>query len=102
MIPKRRLPTHPGNVLLDEFLEPMRITRARLAAHIGVLVQRVNEIVRGKRRVSPETAWLLAQALGTSPEFWIQLQAAHDLASHRPSRPIKRLRPAGKRLPPAR
>ena len=95
MIPKSRLPMPAGNVLLEEFLEPMGISQVELAAHIGVPVQRVNEIVRGKRGVSPETAWLLAQAFGTSPEFWIQLQSAHDLARSRPSRAIKRLRPAG-------
>jgi addiction module HigA family antidote len=95
MNPKNRVPTSPGEVLLEEFLEPMGISQVQLAAHIGVPVQRVNEIVRGKRGVSPEPAWLLAQALGKSPEFWIQLQAAHDLASTRPSRSVKRLRPAG-------
>lgn len=94
MNPKRRLPTAPGEVLLEEFLKPMGISQVELAAHIGVPLQRVNEIVRGKRGVSPQTAWLLAQALGTTPEFWVNLQAAHELASSRPSRAIKRLRPA--------
>ena len=92
MHPKRRIPTHPGEVLLEEFLQPLGVTQVRLAAHIGVPVQRVNELVRGRRGVSPQTAWLLAQAFGTTPELWTNLQAAHDLAKHRPSRKVERLR----------
>ena len=95
MHPKKRIPTHPGEVLLEEFLVPMEITQVGLAAHIGVPVQRINEIVRGKRGVTPETAWLLSQALGTTPEFWTSLQTAHDLATNRPSRQVKRLRRTG-------
>ena len=92
MRPTHRLPTHPGEVLLEEYLQPMQVTQVELAAHIGVPIQRVNEIVRGRRGVSAETAWLLAQALGTTPEFWCNLQNAHDLVLHRPPRKIKRLR----------
>lgn len=95
MHPKKRIPTHPGEILLEEFLGPMDITQVKLAAHIGVPVQRVNEIVRGKRGVTAETAWLLSQALGTTPEFWTNLQTAHDLAAGRPTRRIKRLRKTG-------
>ena len=92
---KNRVPTHPGEVLLEEFLEPLEVTQVDLAAHLEVPVQRVNEIVRGRRGVSPETAWLLAQALGTTPEFWLSLQAAHDLATNKPDRSVKRLRRTG-------
>ncbi|HKX46939.1 MAG TPA: HigA family addiction module antitoxin [Planctomycetota bacterium] len=92
MHPERRIPTHPGEVLREEFLEPLGITQVQLAAHLGVPLQRIHEIVRGRRGVSPETAWFLGQALGTSPEFWIQLQSAHDLAANRPERRVKRLR----------
>lgn len=92
MQPKHRVPIHPGVILLQEFLVPMGITQVDLAAHIGVSIQRVNEIVRGKRGVTPETAWLLSQALGTTPEFWINLQAQHDLARTKPSRGIRRLK----------
>ena len=95
MIPKKRTPVHPGVVLLEEFLVPMGLTQVELAAHIGVPVQRVNEIVRGKRGVTPETAWLLAQAFGTTPEFWLNLQANHDLAIKRPARKVTPLRAAG-------
>lgn len=92
MIPDNRIPTHPGEVLLEEFLEPLSVTQKALAEHIGVPLQRVNEIVRGRRGVSPETAWLLAKALGTSAEFWMNLQVVYDLARNRPDRQIKSLR----------
>lgn len=73
---------------------PMGQTQVALAEHLGVSVQRINEFVRGKRGVTPETAWLLSQALNTTPEFWLNLQAAYDLARSRPSRPVSRLRRA--------
>lgn len=92
MLPENRVPTHPGEVLLEEFLKPMGVTQVELAAHIGVPTQRVNEIVRGKRGVTPDTAWLFSQALNTSPEFWLNLQVGHDLAKSRPSRKIQKLR----------
>lgn len=95
MLPSNRIPTHPGEVLQEEFLTPLGLTQVALAEHIGVPVQRVNELVRGKRGVTPETAWLLAQAFGTTPEFWINLQLNYDLASARPRRNIVRLRKAG-------
>jgi antitoxin HigA-1 len=95
MLPKNRIPSHPGEIVREEFLVPLGVTQVAFAAHIGVPLQRVNEIVRGKRGVSLETAWLLAGALGTTPEFWINLQAAHDLAVSRPARPVRRLRRTG-------
>ena len=94
MLPERRIPTHPGAVLVEDFLKPLAITQVGFARHIGVPIQRVNEIVRGKRAVTPDTAWLFAQALGTSPEFWINLQALHDLAKSQPRRIVRRLRRA--------
>lgn len=84
MIPVNRLPTQPGEILSEEFLIPMGLTQVALAEHLGVLVQRVNEIVRGKRGITPETAWLFSQAFGTTPEFWINLQTNYDLARTRP------------------
>ena len=95
MHPKNRTPSHPGDILREEFLKPLGVTQVDFAAHIGVPLQRVNEIVRGKRGVSPATAWLFAGALGTTPEFWINLQAAHDLAVSRPARPVRRMRKTG-------
>ena len=95
MQPKKRTSTHPGEILLHDFLEPLGATQVELAAHIDVPVQRVNEIVRGRRGVSAETAWLFAQALGTTPEFWTNLQALHDLSLSRPTRVIKPLKKTG-------
>ena len=89
MIPENRIPTHPGVILSQEFLAPLRLSQVALAAHMGVPVQRVNELVRGKRGVTPETAWLLSQAFNTTPEFWINLQTAHDLALSRPAKAIE-------------
>jgi addiction module HigA family antidote len=95
MISTSRVPTHPGEILLAEFLGPLGLTQVRLARHIGVPVQRINEIIRKKRGVTPETAWLFAQAFGTTPQFWINLQTNFDLASARPKRSISKLRKAG-------
>lgn len=91
MIPENRIPTPPGMILSQEFLIPLGISQVAFAAHLGVPVQRINELVRGKRSVTPETAWLLSQALNTTPEFWINLQTAHDLARSRPSEPVSPL-----------
>jgi antitoxin HigA-1 len=92
MLPENRIPTHPGEVLQEDFLGPLGLTQVALAAHLGISVQRINEIVRGKRGITPDTAWLFAQAFGTSPEFWITLQANYDLATHRPDRTVARLK----------
>ena len=95
MLPENRVPTHPGEILQEQFLEPLGLTQVALAEHLGVPVQRINEIVRGKRGVTSQTAWLLAQALDTTPEFWINLQTNHDLARNRPDKAIPRLQAAG-------
>lgn len=96
MIPTQRIATHPGEMLLEEFLKPMEVTQVAFAAHLGVPLQRVNEIVLGKRGVSAETALLFAQALGTTPELWLNLQAKHDLtkAFARGGRKVRRLVPS--------
>lgn len=91
MIPEHRIPTHPGEMLLEEFLVPMEIPQTKFAEKLGIPVQRVNEIVNGKRGVTPETAWLFADALGTTPQFWMNLQANYDLARARPEKRIKRI-----------
>ena len=91
MIPENRIPTHPGVILLEEFLEPLAMTQVALAKYLDIPTQRVNEIVRGKRGVSPDTAWLLAQAFNTTPQFWLNLQMNYDLATHRPKRQIAAL-----------
>jgi addiction module HigA family antidote len=79
MIPKNRPPTHPGEVLLEEFLKPKNMTQVALAERMGVPLQRVNTLVAGKRGVTAETAILLSRVFETSPEFWMNLQAACDL-----------------------
>lgn len=91
MLPENRIPTHPGEVLNEEFLKPLGLTQVALAEHLGVPVQRINELVRGKRGVTPETAWLLAGAFGTTPDFWMTLQTSHDLAVTRPAREVPQL-----------
>jgi antitoxin HigA-1 len=72
-------PIHPGEILLEEFLNPMGITQYRLAQTISVPARRINEIVHGKRAISPDTALRLSRALGTSDRFWINLQSRYDL-----------------------
>jgi addiction module HigA family antidote len=73
------LPVHPGEVLLEEFLEPMEITQYRLAKDISVPPRRINEIVHGKRAVTADTALRLARYFGTSDRFWLNLQTSYDL-----------------------
>ncbi|WP_394769327.1 HigA family addiction module antitoxin [Lacisediminihabitans sp.] len=72
-------PIHPGEILLEEFLSPMVITQYRLAQTISVPARRINEIVHGKRAISPDTALRLSRALGTSDRFWMNLQSRYDL-----------------------
>ena len=79
MIPTNRIPTHPGKILKEEFLDELGVSQVAFSAHIKVPVQRINEIVRGKRGITSETAWLLAQSLETTPEFWLNLQTQYDL-----------------------
>lgn len=95
MIPSHRTATHPGAILLEEYIAPMGLTQRAVAAHLGVPVQRINEIVAGKRGISPETAWLLSEAFQTSPEFWLNLQNAYELSSRRLSGHVKPIAPAG-------
>ena len=72
-------PIPPGEHLQEDFMEPLGISQTRLASDLGVPVRRVHEIVHGKRAISAETALLLARYFGTSPEFWMRLQADYDL-----------------------
>ncbi len=92
MLPENRIPTHPGEVLQEEFLEPLGLSRSALAAHLGLPVQQIDDLVEGALGITPETAWLLAQAFDTTPEFWTTLQANYDLATHRPERMIPKLK----------
>jgi len=72
-------PTHPGEVLLEDFMKPLALTQYALAKALGVTQVRIGEIVQGKRAVSPDTALRLARYFGTSAEFWMNMQATYDL-----------------------
>ena len=72
-------PVHPGEVLLEEFLNPMRLSQNKLAVNIGVPARRINEIVLEKRKVTADTALRLGRFFGMSSEFWLGLQAQYDL-----------------------
>jgi addiction module HigA family antidote len=96
-IPKNGPPTHPGEMLLEEFLKPLHMTQSELAEKLGVSYPRVNELIHGKRGVSPDTALRLERLFGMEAQFWLNLQLAWDLyqASHSSAalaiRKIKRL-----------
>lgn len=72
-------PVHPGEILLEEFLDPLSVSQYRLARDIRVPARRINEIVHGQRRISADTALRLARYFGTSERFWVNLQARYDL-----------------------
>ncbi len=78
-IPTHREPTHPGEMLLEEFLKPMGMTQKELSEGIKVPYQRINEIINGKRGITPSTALRLAKFFGTSEDFWLNLQLRWDL-----------------------
>ncbi len=78
-LPTHRSPTQPGEILLEEWLKPMKLTQLGLAKKMGVDIQLVNGIVNGRRSVTAKTALLLAKVLKTSPEFWLNAQMAVDL-----------------------
>ena len=77
---QRRNPFHPGEILLEEFLEPAGITQTAFAQTLGWTRARLNELIKGKRGISADAALDLAEALGTSPKVWMNLQATWDLA----------------------
>lgn len=79
MIPTHRSPTHPGEILLEEFLKPLELSQAYAADRMGISPNRLNEIIRGKRGVTADTALRLAKLFKVSPEFWMNLQTAYDL-----------------------
>jgi addiction module HigA family antidote len=78
-LPRERPPTHPGEMLLEEFLAPLGISQSAFAVRLGVSFPRLNEIVRGKRGVTPDTALRLARVLGMPADFWLGLQSDWDL-----------------------
>lgn len=78
-LPTNRPPTHPGEMLLEEFLKPLGISQSAFAARLGISFARLNEIIRAKRGVTPDTALRLAHVLGMSAEFWLGLQQDWEL-----------------------
>lgn len=93
-IPTHRIPTHPGMMLREEFLDPLGITQRQLADAILVPYQRVNEIINQKRGITPDTALRLAKYFGNTPGFWMNLQLRFDLyqAQMSDSEDIKKIR----------
>lgn len=78
-LPRERPPTHPGEMLLHEFLEPLGVSQSALAVRLGVSFPRLNEVIRGRRGVTPDTALRLARVVGMSADFWLGLQQDWDL-----------------------
>jgi len=99
-IPTSRAPTHPGEMLLEEFLVPMSITQRELAAAIHVPYQRVNDLVNGRRGVTTSTALRLAKFFDTSPDFWMNLQLRWDLyfAQAQETHVLAKIQPHARRL----
>jgi len=94
--PTHRAPTHPGEMLSEEFLRPLHLKQKDVAAAIGISLQRLNEIVKGKRGITPDTAIRFAKYFGTTPELWLNLQSAYDLheaLGAADSRAIERIKP---------
>ncbi len=93
MLPKNRKPTHPGEMLLKEFLEPMGLTQKEFAIHLGWTYARLNEIVNGKRGISADSALTLGDVFQMEPDFWLNLQKNWDLwhamQYHKRIRPLK-------------
>lgn len=94
-IPTHREPTHAGKMLLTEFLEPMHLTQRDVAEGIGVPYQRINELVNGRRGVTPSTALRLAKFFNTTPDFWLNLQQRWDLfhANRNEQEALRRIKP---------
>lgn len=90
MLPKNRPATHPGVVLSEEFLRPMGISQNALATHLGWSHAKVNEIIHGRRGITPEAALSLADVLRTTPDLWMNLQQNHDLSKARQTHHTKK------------
>jgi addiction module HigA family antidote len=83
MLPKNRIISHPGEILAEEFLKPLGLSANALALALRVPANRITGIIKGRRAVSADTALRLALYFGTTPEFWINMQAGHDLSKAR-------------------
>ncbi len=95
MLPKNRPPTHPGEMLLKEFLEPLEVSQREFAKHLGWTYARLNEIVNTRRGVTADSALAFGEALKTGPELWLNLQRDWDLwqsmQTHKKIRPLKKV-----------
>lgn len=99
LLPTDRPPTHPGEMLLEEFLKPLGLTQTEMAKRLGISFVRLNEIVNGRRGVTPDTALRLSRLLGTTPDFWLNGQLAWDLwqtLNSPEAADIKKIRPLRK------
>jgi addiction module HigA family antidote len=90
-IPSKRPPTRPGEMLLEEFIKPLGISQSELAEWIGVSYPRLNEIVNGKRAVTPDTALRLEQVFGVDAQFWLNLEVAWELYQAKHSAAAKQI-----------
>ena len=84
VIPSKRIPSHPGRILKFEYFEPLELSAADFATHIGVAEEHILGVLSEELPVTPRLAWLIGMATGTSPELWMNLQTHHDLALNRP------------------
>ena len=85
IVVEKQAPIHPGQILLEEFLEPYGITQANFARHIGENVVTINDVVRGKRGINPRLALLFGDAFGNGPEIWFTMQRNYDYCRERDS-----------------
>ena len=90
-LPRNRPPTHPGEMLFEEFIKPLDLTQVELARRLEVSYPRLNELIKGKRSVTPDTALRLSRVLGMSADFWLGLQQDWDLWQAMNSREAKRI-----------
>jgi len=98
-VPTHRPPTHPGEMLLQEFLEPLGLTQTELAARMEIPFQRVNSLVNGRRGITPDTALRLSKVFGTTPGFWMNHQLRWDLfhAQREAKEALERIEPVPRR-----
>jgi addiction module HigA family antidote len=92
MLPTNRQPTHPGEILKELYMGPLGLTQTQLAQYLGIARNGLNEIINGKRSVSPEMAFKLGDAFGTGPEMWMNLQTNYDLyVAGKTHKPLKKI-----------
>ena len=101
MSPNKLPPVSPGEILLEEFLKPLGISQNRLGRDLGVPAQRINEIIRGKRSITVDTALRLARYFQTTPQFWLNLQSYYDLEVAKETRLVERINRVVRRREPA-